>query len=172
MAELEQLQAFPPLLGKHPTCLVLGSMPSVASLQQQQYYAHPRNAFWPIMGAVFGFDARAAYPNRVESIVANGVAVWDVLQSCQRSGSLDSAIQRDSEIANDFDNLFIQQTSIKQVIFNGQAAAKIFNRHCAETKKKFPNVDWHTLPSTSPAYASKTVEEKRKTWQQHLLRHR
>lgn len=172
MAEPEQLQAFPPLLGKDPTCLILGSMPSVTSLQQQQYYAHPRNAFWPIMGAVFGFDAQVAYSARVKNLVTNGVAVWDVLQSCQRPGSLDSAIQRDSEIANDFDNFFMQQTSIKQVIFNGQAAAKIFNRHCSEIKKRFPNIGWYALPSTSPAYASKTVEEKRETWRQHLLRHR
>lgn len=169
MAEQEQLQAFPPLLGKRPTCLVLGSMPSVVSLQQQQYYAHPRNAFWPIMGSVFGFDAQAAYPARVKNLVANGVAVWDVLQSCQRSGSLDSAIQRDSEIANDFDNLFMQQTSIKQVFFNGQAATKIFNRHCSEIIKNFQSIGWQTLPSTSPAYASKSFEEKRQIWQQHLL---
>lgn len=168
MRESEQLQAFSPIVGERPVCLILGSMPSAVSLREQQYYGHSRNAFWPIMGSIFSFDANQPYTDRKRYLINNGVAVWDVLQSCQREGSLDSAIQLDSEVANSFDLFFTRWPSIQSVLFNGQAAAKIFKRHLPKIEQQFDYIEWQTLPSTSPAYASITFDQKRQAWHQHL----
>ena len=89
-----RLRGFPPVVGEAPRILILGSMPSAASIAAQAYYAHPRNRFWPVMGAVFGFDAGAAYGERLEALEARGVALWDTIESCERTGSLDAAILR------------------------------------------------------------------------------
>lgn len=103
-------------------------MPSVISLGAQQYYANPRNAFWRIVGELFGFDAQLPYTERVRDLLAQRVAVWDVLQSCRRVGSLDSAVQPDSLVANDFEALFVEHPSIDRVYFNGAAAEKNYTR--------------------------------------------
>ena len=92
-----QVESFPPLLGEEPRVLVLGSTPSVASIEAGEYYGHPRNAFWPLMAELFGFDAQAPYAARVQALTGSGVAVWDVLQSCVREGSLDASIDRASD---------------------------------------------------------------------------
>jgi len=94
-------RGFPPLLGESPHTLVLGSFPSVASLAAQQYYAHPRNAFWPIMGMLLGFDATLPYPERTRALTACGIALWDVIASCHRPGSRDDAIVGPSVEPND-----------------------------------------------------------------------
>ncbi|HPV23953.1 MAG TPA: DNA-deoxyinosine glycosylase, partial [Casimicrobium sp.] len=96
-----RITSFPPLIAPNATRLILGSMPGVASLAAAQYYAHPQNAFWRIMGAVAGFDAALSFDERVAELARAGVALWDVLAACERSGSLDSAIARKSEVAND-----------------------------------------------------------------------
>ena len=108
--------------------LILGNMPSVMSLAAQQYYANPRNAFWRITGEIFGFDAGAPYEARTAALRARGVAVWDVLRLCRRQGSLDSAIEPDSMVANDFGTLFDAYPTIERVYFNGAAAEKNFGR--------------------------------------------
>ncbi len=116
------LHGFPPIIGDGAHTLVLGNMPSVMSLAAQQYYGNPRNAFWPIMGDIFGFAADDPYDDRTAALRANGIAVWDVLRSCRRVGSLDSAVEPDSMVPNDFGGLFDQHRNITRVLFNGAAA--------------------------------------------------
>jgi len=126
--------------------LILGNMPGVASLQAHQYYAHPRNAFWPITGTLFGFDPTAPYEDRVTALTAAGIAVWDVLKHCRRVGSLDSAVEPDSMVANDFDTFFTEHPTITHVYFNGAAAEKNYLRLVGKPTSAT------RLPSTSPAH--------------------
>jgi hypoxanthine-DNA glycosylase len=141
------LHGFPPILGDRPHTLILGNMPSVMSLAAQQYYGNPRNAFWRIIGAIFGFAADDAYDDRIAALYANGIAVWDVLRSCRRPGSLDSAVEPDSMVPNDFRRLFSEHPTITRVLFNGAAAEKNFNR----LVRVAPDLHYQRLPSTSPA---------------------
>ncbi|MBX7451180.1 DNA-deoxyinosine glycosylase [Mycolicibacterium sp. 3033] len=144
------VHSFPPLVGNRAEVLILGNMPGVVSLEQHRYYAHPRNAFWPIMAALFDFDAAAPYDERVRRLTDTGVAVWDVLASCRRPGSLDAAVEPASMVAYDFDAFFTAHPSIERVYFNGAAAAKNYQRlvrsaHAPSTVR---------LPSTSPAHTA------------------
>ena len=161
------VECFPPIADTRATCLILGSMPGVASLNAQQYYAHPQNAFWRIMAAVTSVAADAAYDERVRALQAARIAVWDVLQSCERPGSLDASIRRDSEIANDFAAFFALHPNITQVMFNGGTAAASFKRHSAALLRH-PRLNFQRLPSTSPAHASQRFEVKQATWQTAL----
>jgi hypoxanthine-DNA glycosylase len=154
---------FPPILGDQPEVLILGTMPSVASLQAQQYYGHPRNAFWWIMAQLFHFDHELPYPARVEHLKQNRVAVWDVIDSCHRPGSLDSRIDQETVNANDFADLFAGLPSLKLLAFNGQTAEKLFKQHVGSEVWSGTRI---TLPSTSPAHASKTREQKLLHWSQ------
>lgn len=164
-------QGFLPILGDSPIVLILGSMPSAKSLGSQQYYAHPQNAFWWIMSEMFSFDASAPYQERVDYLKYNKIAVWDVVEACHRPGSLDSAIDANSIIANDFSTLLNESSSIKLVVFNGQAAQKIFKKHVQRpniestelTMERFTG-DYVVMPSTSPANAATKREQKLKHW--------
>ncbi len=138
-------------------------------MQAQQYYAHPRNAFWPIMAQLFDVNIDADYLQRVAQLEACKVSVWDVLYDCERPGSLDSDIKLASEVVNDFSSFFGQQPSIEAVAFNGLAARKIFQRHCKGVYDKFPEIRWVDLPSSSPAYAAMNLSEKTRVWSQKLL---
>ena len=141
-------------------------MPSVKSLEAQQYYAHPQNAFWWIMSQILGFSTDLGYPERVKKLQDAGVAVWDVLLCCHREGSLDSNILRESETPNDI-NAFLQRNStIKLFGFNGGAAKAIYKRHNALLVNNHISKQ---LPSTSPAYASITKQQKLQAWQDVLL---
>lgn len=144
--------SFPALSRPNARVLVLGSMPGVASLTAQQYYAHPRNHFWPIMADIAGFDASAPYAQRVDALTQSGFAVWDVLQSCVRPGSLDSAIQAGTRIPNDFAAFFAEHPGITRVCFNGAEAQTSFNKHVL-LNLDLPGVEYVRLPSTSPAHA-------------------
>lgn len=154
---------FPPILGEQPEILILGTLPSVASLQAQQYYGHPRNAFWWIMSQLFRFDLSMPYSQRAEQLKQHKLAVWDVIASCHRPGSLDSRIEKETVTANDFADLFDQNTSFKLLAFNGQAAEKLFKQHVGFSVCQLPTL---TLPSTSPAHAAKTREQKLEQWRQ------
>jgi hypoxanthine-DNA glycosylase len=162
---LPLINAFSPLAAPNATRLILGSMPGEASLHAQQYYAHPRNAFWPIMARLLGFEVGMAYAERVAALQEAGVAVWDVLQSCERVGSLDTAIAPASMVANDFAGFFAAHPHIRNVFFNGSLAETTFKRVVLPQLSLRPHdLRYTRLPSTSPAHAAKTLEEKLAEW--------
>lgn len=157
--------SFPPLAASGARVLVLGSMPGRASLEAQQYYAHPRNAFWPIMATLFGVDQDAPYAQRCTQLCARDVAVWDVLQSCERPGSLDASIVEDSIVANDFVSLFARCPNIGHVFFNGARADTAYRRYVRPgLSSDFAALNCQRLPSTSPAHASLSVAQKCAEW--------
>lgn len=162
-----QVESFPPIADAGATRLILGSMPGVASLTAQRYYAHPQNAFWRIMGELFGFAADAGYDERVLVLRRAGIVLWDVLAACERPGSLDSAIKRDSEVANDIPALLATHPQIRQIFFNGGAAEATFRRHHAAILKR-PDLTFVRLPSTSPAHASLSYAQKCAVWRAAL----
>ena len=155
---------FDPVAGRDARVLILGSMPSVASLDKQQYYGLPRNAFWPIMASLFGVPADRPYQERLTALVEHKIALWDVIRSCCRPGSLDSSIATDSVEPNDFKQFFQVHTGIGHVFFNGQKAEDMFNRlvrpNCPEAALR----SFTRLPSTSPAHAAMNFEEKLIRW--------
>ncbi|GAB5898249.1 DNA-deoxyinosine glycosylase [Mycolicibacterium mageritense] len=160
MAEL--LHGLAPIVGARARVLILGNMPSVMSLAAHEYYGNPRNAFWRITGEIFGFDAGAPYPERVASLHGHGVAVWDVLRSCRRIGSLDSAVQRDSMVPNDFASFFAEHPTVARVLFNGAAAETNFRQLVGVGH--LPTV---RLPSTSPAQTMRYADKLR-AWRSQL----
>lgn len=154
--------SFPPLVGSAPRVLILGSMPGIASLEAQRYYAHPRNAFWPIMAKLFDVEKDAPYEQRCQQLTEAGVAVWDVLKACHRPGSLDQHIDPNTIEANDFAGFLNEHTSITAVFFNGGKAEQIFRRSVLATLSSVPALE--KLPSTSPAHAALNFEQKLEAW--------
>lgn len=169
MSVSPRVQGFPPISAANARVLVLGSMPGVASLCQQQYYAHPRNAFWPIAAEVCCFDVQASYPLRCAALVAAGIALWDVLQTCNRTGSLDANIQRNSIVPNDFDAFFRLHAGIERVCFNGGKAAMLYRRQVLPALMISRALQYLDLPSTSPAHASLSRKEKLTAWRRALI---
>lgn len=158
-------EGFPPLAGHNPVVLVLGSLPGKKSILEGEYYAHPRNAFWKIMGELFGATPDLPYAERVARLTSQRVAVWDVLQSSSRPGSLDSAIQLPSAASNDFPGLLRRHPNITSICFNGKKAADLFGRLAAgPVLRQYPQLQLETLPSTSPAHAAMPYAEKLKYW--------
>lgn len=157
---MTRLHGLPPIAGDQARVLILGSFPSVASLREKQYYAHPRNQFWRIVGGLFGIDVSAAYSRRCRGLVARRIAVWDVIGRCQRRGSLDSAI-RTPEV-NDFAAFYREHPHIVAVFFNGAAAEGVYQRLalCVDCPTQFVR-----LPSTSPANAGMTLQQKIVRWE-------
>jgi hypoxanthine-DNA glycosylase len=145
------LQGFPPVVDHQATVLILGSFPSVQSLATRQYYGNPRNAFWPITGELFGFDADAPYELRLRALRSHRVGLWDVLYRCRRTGSADSAIDPKSLVANDFGELFANYPAITRVYFNGAKAGELYRRLVERGDTE--HIAFHRLPSTSPAHA-------------------
>jgi TDG/mug DNA glycosylase family protein len=152
-------QSFPPEIDHTCKVLVLGSMPGVVSLQNQQYYAQPHNQFWPIIFAVIGVHLPLNYDQRLRLIRSVGIALWDVIASCDRQGSLDKDITQ--IIPNDLSALLNHYPSIKLVAFNGTKAKQVFR--CHVHLDSHPGLDFLTLPSTSPAH-TKPFNEKLKDW--------
>lgn len=157
-------RCLPPIAASDARILILGSMPGRASLAARQYYAHPRNAFWPIMGRLLGFDVAQDYMTRVKALSSAGVAVWDVLDFCHRPGSLDSAIDEKSLVVNDLAGFLAAHRAIRRVFFNGGAAARLFDRHLGAILN-LGGLQLTRLPSTSPAHAALTFAQKLAAWQ-------
>ena len=154
----ERITAFAPVAPPGARVLVLGSMPSVESLNQGFYYAHPRNAFWRIMSDVFGEPFPGDIPARIGLLTGHDIALWDVLQSCERQGSLDSAIRQPEP--NDFAELFLRCPGIGRILFNGGTAHRLFFKLCGQY---LDGCSWQRLPSTSPAYTL-SYERKLAQW--------
>lgn len=151
------LRGLAPVIGPAPRLLILGSFPGKASLALARYYAHPRNRFWPILGALLGEPLpELAYEARLERLRARYIALWDVLGACRREGSLDAAI-RDPR-GNDFDALLAAMPSLGAVAFNGATAAR------AEPAFAARGLATLCLPSTSPAHAALSHEAKLARW--------
>lgn len=151
----ELLHGLPPIVGADPAVLVLGNMPSVLSLTHRQYYGNPRNAFWRICSAIYGFDPDASYEQRAAELIRQNIAVWDVLRSCRRTGSLDSAVERDSMVPNDFDAFLTANPTIDLLLFNGAAAEANYRRLVRDT----PALPSIRLPSTSPAHTMRFADK-------------
>lgn len=153
-------EGFPPIARSDARVLVLGSLPSVRSLSEQQYYAHPRNAFWPIMKALFGVVGE--YAERCVALEHHKIAVWDVLRASVRPGSLDADIRQETAAVNDFGSFFQAHSAIELIAFNGRKAEQLFIRMVAnEIRGRQPCIG---LPSTSPAYAAMPFESKLHAW--------
>jgi TDG/mug DNA glycosylase family protein len=160
-----RIRSFPPIEAPSAHTLILGTMPGTASLAARQYYAHRRNLFWMIFADLLGFSRAAPYPERVEYLRGAGFAIWDVLRSCERPGSLDSAIAPKSVIANDFVGFFASHRHIERVFFNGTGAATLFRRHVHAVGAAPLAICYTQLPSTSPANAGISTIAKHRAWQ-------
>ena len=157
---------FPPVARADARILILGSLPGQRSIAAQQYYAHPQNAFWRIMRDLFGVDGD--YAQRCALLTASGIALWDVLHSSIRPGSMDADIRLDSATANDFRDFVAAHASLRLVAFNGRKARQLFNSLVAPTGVA-DGLGQVLLPSTSPAYASLAYPDKLAAWRQALL---
>ena len=162
---MPRLHSFPPVADEHATTLILGSMPGKESLRQNQYYAHPQNAFWKIMGELVDAHPNLPYAQRLALLKSSGIALWDVLASCEREGSLDADIR--VEAANDFAAFFARHLHITHVYFNGAKAEQSFKKFVLG-KQRLPMLEFVRLPSTSPAHAGMRYEEKLKVWREAI----
>lgn len=163
MANISPSRGFAPIEKHDARILILGSMPGVASLRATQYYAHPRNLFWRIMSSHVPFDLQATYEQRIEALVDAKIALWDVLQSCTRVGSLDASIDKSSQIPNDFQAFFLHHPHITHVFFNGALAEKSY-RQLVLPHLNIHSIKYQRLPSTSPAHAALSFESKLEAW--------
>jgi len=160
-----RIASFAPLQAPGARVLVLGSMPGVASLQAEQYYAHPRNAFWPIMEALCAVPAALPYTERVAALTRRGVAVWDVLKHCERQGSLDAAIIPASIETHAIADLLAMQPTIAAIACNGATAAALYRRHVLpQLSAQHAGLPLLRLPSTSPAHAALRFDDKLARW--------
>lgn len=156
---------FPPIVDLAATVLILGSLPSRKSIEASEYYAHPQNTFWRIMGELFGAGLDVPYAERTALLKRNKVAVWDVLASSVRPGSMDSDINVSTAKPNDFASFLNTYDEVRLVCFNGQKAAKMFGDMVLSGRRKLPaDLRYETLPSSSAAFASMSFEEKRRKW--------
>jgi hypoxanthine-DNA glycosylase len=158
---MAQVHSFPPVVSAASRVLILGTMPGIVSLKAREYYAHPRNAFWRIMGELFGAGPSRPYEERVAVILSAGVALWDSVEACVRPGSMDKSIT--DEVANDFSAFFAKYPSISHVFFNGSKSEAVFRRHVLPTLTGDRRI-YTRLPSTSPAHAGMTPEAKVQAW--------
>ncbi len=156
---------FPPIANRLAETLILGSLPGRKSLEMQQYYAHPHNAYWKIIGAILGADGVLPYSRRVKLLTSHRIAVWDVLAAAERPGSLDSSIVHASALANDFEKFFRAHPRIRRVFFNGRKAEAMYRRFVLPgLPSEFADMKYECLPSTSPAHAGMPFAKKLDSW--------
>jgi hypoxanthine-DNA glycosylase len=161
-----KVSSFPPQVGAGCKLLLLGTVPSLRSLQMQQSYAHPHNLFWPFMGILYDAGPELPYAERIARLHAAGVGIWDVLRDCHRPGSLDSSIRVDSEVPNDIPGLLDDHPTIRAIALNGGKARQVFERRIlpAIPAGRRDALAILALPSTSPANASIPREVKLERW--------
>jgi hypoxanthine-DNA glycosylase len=152
-------RSFPPIIDAGPRVLVLGTLPGEESLRRVEYYAHPRNLFWPIICGLFGETPPAEYAARLGFVTSRRIALWDVCAAAERRASLDSEIIR--ELPNAIHDLLDANPGIATVAFNGGTARRLYDRHF----KRRPGLLYLPLPSTSPAHARLGFAEKLALWQ-------
>ena len=162
---MAHIKSFNYIADEKAKILILGSIPGKESLAKQQYYAHPKNLFWHFMSEILGFDFSLPYSGKAEALKANHVALWDVIENCKRTTSLDSDIKKDSVKPNDFYLFFKKHPHIKNVFFNGKMAEHLYCKKVLPfLEKAYPEIQYHLLPSTSPANASINKKEKFRQW--------
>ncbi|MEO8343909.1 MAG: DNA-deoxyinosine glycosylase [Gallionella sp.] len=160
---MPRVRCFAAVIDPDASVLILGSMPGKASLAADQYYAHPRNVFWVIMGELVGAYPELPYEDRLKILRSRGIALWDVLGSCVRKSSLDAHIEMDSAVPGDFKSFFRQHPHITEVFFNGTKAEQCFLKYVLPTLKP-TSLRYQRLPSTSPANAGISYEQKLLAW--------
>lgn len=164
-----ELESFAPVARRDARVLILGTLPGPESWRRRQYYAHPWNAFWRIMGELFGASPDQPYRVRLATLRSRGVALWDVCQSAYRPGALDADIRRDSIEANDFAGFYATHRQIRLVCFNGQTAAELYRRRVLPgLPAPWPELARTALPSTSPAHAGLCFAQKLERWRDAL----
>ncbi len=159
-----RVHSFAPIVDSRSRVLILGSMPGRASLRAGEYYAHPRNLFWPFMERLLGVRSAERYERRVEELLARGVGLWDVVSACERRSSLDADIVSGSIVANDLLGLLEAHRSLRAVCLNGAKAALEFRRHVLPSLPAARRIALYELPSTSPANASIPLARKLEAW--------
>ncbi len=156
--------SFPPVVDASTQTLILGSLPGAASLAAGRYYAHPRNQFWRLAGAVIGVDLAALpYEERLSALLRHRIGLWDVIADAERAGSLDAAIRNPA--ANDLQGLVASLPELRTIGFNGATAARIGRAQLGSLAERYRLVP---LPSSSPAHAGLSFEAKLRSWQQLL----
>jgi TDG/mug DNA glycosylase family protein len=165
VAVMARDECFPPIARRDAETLILGSLPGRRSLEMQQYYAHPQNAFWKLVANIFDADIALPYERRVRLLTTHRIALWDVLAAAHRPGSLDSSIVHASVTVNDFEAFFRAHPRIRRVFFNGRKAEELFRRHVLPTVGPgFAGIRCESLPSTSAAHAGMTLAKKLDRW--------
>lgn len=159
---MSRIYCFPPVANANARILILGSMPGKESLRAGQYYAHPRNAFWQIMGSLTGAGPDIPYPERIQILLSARIALWDVLASCVRHSSMDADIEAAAAEVNDFRSFFQTHPAITHVFFNGSLAQKFYAMH-VQPELTLP-LKYQRLPSTSPAHAAMSYAQKLNAW--------
>jgi TDG/mug DNA glycosylase family protein len=158
-------KGFPPIARKDALVLILGSMPGEESLRKNEYYANPRNSFWKIMCMLFGFDPGISYKKRTDILKRNNIALWDVMKECERPGSLDTDIQSETIIENDFVSFFQKFPGIRNVLFNGYRAEKEYRKRVLPKLSSMEyEIKRNLLPSTSPAMTQLSFNDKILKW--------
>ncbi len=167
---MTRVYSFPPATTADTRVLILGSMPGKQSLQMQQYYAHAQNTLWKIMGALIGAGRDLDYADRILRLNAHGIGMWDVLMSCHRPGSLDSAIVQATMEPNDFGAFYLAHAKVTHVFFNGSKAAETYKRYVLpRLGQDYAHLQYERLPSTSPAHAALNFQQKLDAWSKVLL---
>jgi len=166
-AETRPSVGFPPFARPDARVLILGSLPSAESLRRGQYYAHPRNAFWRVMGELFGASRDLAYGDRVRRLIENRIALWDVCAAAYRPGSADADLAE--VVPNDFEEFFASHPHIELICLNGTKASEIYHRRVMPSlPPEFAEIRREVLPSTSPANARLSFAEKLRRWKRVL----
>jgi hypoxanthine-DNA glycosylase len=165
---MKRLKGFKPIAARNARVLVLGSMPSEASLAANQYYAFRQNQFWRIAGEICGVAPDAPYARRKAGLKRQRIALWDVVADCVRPGSLDASIREDTIRVNDFVRFLAAHPHIRRVCFNGRKAESAWRRHVLPSLPATRRLEYRLLPSTSPAHAGMGYRSKLRAWRSAL----